>query len=90
VRQDKRPANQITIQVAKDGTLYLGTAKSITVAALKKVLRDRVKVQGNEIPILIRGDGKTLHKHIRKAMDACAESGLYRIRIAGLQQAGAK
>jgi len=82
-RKDPR---QITVQVDRRGRYYIGSAP-YDLRGLNMVLKNTVRRSGANIPILIRGDVNTTHKYIRRAMDACARVGLYRIKFAAMKQA---
>ena len=83
IRKDPR---QVTIQVDSRGRYYIGSGAPYSLRELNIVLRNTVKRGGLHIPILIRGDERTTHKYIRRAMDVCAREGLYRIKFAAMKQ----
>jgi biopolymer transport protein ExbD len=82
---------QVTIQVDKRGRYFIGVAP-YSLKQLKIVLNNAVHAAGGtqNVPILIRGDAATAHRYIRRAMDVCAEIGLYKIRFAAMKQAAEK
>ena len=51
---------------------------------LKKVVGD----YGQTVPVIIRGDSKTRHEDIKKVMDACVASGLWKVKFAALKEKG--
>ena len=87
--QETRPPNQISIQVADDGTYYIGSSPQ-TKKQLESVLEGTAKAcgGGQNVPVLIRGDMRTSHADIKIVMDICAASGIAKIRFAGMKLKG--
>lgn len=73
----------ITIEVDEQGRTSIAGV-SLSISKLKEVLEKTVVdygVHGPTIPIQIRADATARHSNVRQVMDACTESGLYRIAI---------
>ncbi|MDF7823225.1 biopolymer transporter ExbD [Pontiellaceae bacterium B12227] len=78
--QEKDPRT-ITIEVDEKGKITIGRTP-LSISKLRKVLTKTVAdygVYGPSIPIQIRGDAMSHHSNVRKVMDVCTESGLYKI-----------
>ncbi len=84
--EPKKDPRQVTIQVDEKGGFFIGSSR-LPLRQLKIVLRNTYKTAGKDVPMLIRGDERAPHKHIRKAMDACAGAGFYKIKFAGMKRA---
>ena len=53
---------------------------------LRNILRKAVQEYGQDVPVVIRGDGLARHLYIRKVMEACTDAGIYRIKFAALKE----
>lgn len=82
---EERDPRTITIEVSKHGTIQLGQAV-ISPAVLRQILRKAVAEYGQTTPVVIRGDGQTKHEDIRKVMDICSASGLWKIKFAAIKE----
>ena len=58
----------------------------MSIGVLKSILKKTVHEQGQTIPVVIRGDGKTNHEDIKAVMDACAAAGLWKVKFAALKE----
>ena len=54
------------------------------IAVLKKIVGE----YGQQVPVVIRGDSNTKHEDIRKVMDACGASGLWKVKFAAFKEKG--
>lgn len=76
--------NAMVIEVSQRGWISMhGTALSPN--QLQNMLAARSARIG-EFPVLIRGDGRAEHKHVRAVMDMCAAAGLWRINFVAIQE----
>jgi len=82
---DKDP-RMVTITVDKRGRISVGPAV-MSERQLQGAMQSVVNESGFGVPVMIRGDKDTQHTHIRKAMDACAAVGIWKIKLAGLKEA---
>ena len=81
---------EITVDVDKRGTMSIARTP-MSKALLYSVLKKSASVYGaDNIPVIIRGDGKAKHEAIKLAMDACAEAGIYKIKFAALKERGSQ
>lgn len=78
--QEKDPRT-ITIEVDDKGKITIGRTP-LSVSKLQKVLSKAVSdygVYGPSIPIQIRADHASRHANVKRVMDICTASGLYKI-----------
>ena len=54
----------------------------------KSIIAKAAAEYGTETPIVIVGDVKAQHKYIRKAMDACTECGIWKLKFMALKEGG--
>ena len=85
---EQRDPRTITIEVDKNGRIEIGRAY-VTPQVLKSILRKAVAEYGQTTPVVIRGDGETRHAEIRKVMDICSMSGLWKIKFAATKEEAA-
>ena len=84
--QEKDPRT-ITIEVDAKGKVSIAQTP-LSVSKLRKVLTKTVADYGQygiTIPILIRADARTQHRHIKNVMDVCTSSGLYKIAFVAVK-----
>ncbi len=78
--QEKDPRT-ITIEVDDKGKITIGRTP-LSVSKLQKILTKAVSdygVHGPSIPIQIRADHASRHANVKRVMDICTASGLYKI-----------
>jgi len=84
--QEKDPRT-ITIEVDEKGRVSIAQTP-LSVSKLRKVLGKTVADYGPygiTIPILIRADARSHHSSVRRVMDVCTESGLYKIAFVAVK-----
>jgi biopolymer transport protein ExbD len=82
----KKNPLEIYIHVDKSGKISIARMP-ISEEMLYKMMKKVAGEYGaDNVPIIIRGDAKTKHGEIRKAMDACARAGIWKIKIAALKE----
>lgn len=74
-------------QVLEDGQIKIGSA-IYPVSSFRRMIRNMVRREGQGVPVMIYGDARTEHRHIKKVMDICSEEGLYKINVIGLIEKG--
>lgn len=84
---EKRDPRTVTVDVDMDGNISIARTR-LNEAALRAVLSQARGAYGADTPVHIRGDHRTAHSHIRRALNAAGESGLYRISIIALKEEG--
>jgi biopolymer transport protein ExbD len=70
-------------QVLANGTVKVGTAVT-TPTQFRGLVRQAVKLYGNDIPVMIYAEGAAEHRHIKNVMDICSSENLYKIHIIGM------
>jgi len=82
---EKKDPREIVVDVESDGRILISRT-IVSIPVLKAILRKTVKEQGQTIPVVIRGDGKSKHEDIKAVMDACAAAGLWKVKFAALKE----
>lgn len=82
---EKKDPRTIMVDVDADGRISIAHV-GMSQAVLKQVLRKAVADYGSTTPVVIRGDSKTKHEHIKNVMDACAAAGLWRVKFAAIKE----
>ena len=76
----KKDPRTLTINVRDDGEIWMGMHR-----VSKKEIQielERMKVEfGLDFPIVIRGDHRAQHGHIKEVMDAITATGLYKVKL---------
>jgi biopolymer transport protein ExbD len=86
---EKKDPAEVSISVLKDGTMTFtggGVAlnRSMITAILNKIRAD----SGGVPPVVIRADGDVIHEHVKNAMDACSDAGVWKIKFQALKELG--
>ena len=81
----QKDPREINVYVDGKGNLSIARAR-VSQPTLVAILKKMVAEYGQQVPVIIRGDGKTQHMAIRKVMDACAEAGIWKIKFAALKE----
>ncbi|MCX6996749.1 MAG: biopolymer transporter ExbD [Kiritimatiellaeota bacterium] len=77
---------EVNLDVDARGTVYLNRTpytRAELGALLKKVAQDNYP---RPVPVIIRGDAATKHEAIQKAMDACVQAGIWKIKFAAFKE----
>ena len=76
----KKDPRTLTINVRDNGEIWMGMHR-VTEQEIKNEL-ERMKVEfGEDFPIVIRGDHRAQHGHIKEVMDAITSTGLYKVKL---------
>ena len=87
--QAVKTKNPLEISVDVDAAGRLSIARTmISQGTLVSILRKVVGEHGQQVPVIIRGDSRTKHEDIKKVMDACSASGLWKVKFAALKEKG--
>lgn len=79
---------EINVDVDRDGVIKIARER-VTEQMLYNILSKVAGEYGpNNVPVLIRGDGKAKHGAVRTVMDACAKAGIWKIKITALKERG--
>lgn len=86
---EKQDPRQITVNVGyrRDGTAYHSiAAMSLPLGNLGPVLNNAMKKHGNDIPVIIRADGRVKFEHVEEVINVVGKAGLYKISLAATDQ----
>lgn len=83
----QKDPREIKIDVDSKGHIYISRSL-IGTQLLTSIVRKAVAEYGQDVPIVIRGDGAAKHVAIETAMNACTDGGIYRIKFAVLKEKG--
>ena len=84
---EKKNPLEINVSVGNNGIVYVARTP-ISQPVLISVLRKAVADYGQQIPVIIRGDGEAKHVDIKRVMDACAQAGIWKIKFAAYKERG--
>ena len=81
---------EIRIDVDSQGRAFIGNMR-YSLNDIYWALRKAANECGAEnVPIIIRGDGRTKHHDIKLVMDECTHAGMYRLKFAAMKDPGKK
>ena len=84
---EKNPL-QIEIEVNSRGRVTVGRSP-LTDRELYAVIRKAInESRPQQVPVVIRADGRATHSMVRKAMDTCTEAGIMQVKIAAFKEKG--
>lgn len=84
---EKNPL-QVEIEITNRGRVTVGRSP-LTDKELYSVIRKAINDSApNQVPVVIRADGRATHNMVRKAMDTCTAAGIMQIRIAAMKERG--
>jgi biopolymer transport protein ExbD len=83
VIEDLAPQTTV-IEVDRRGWISMHNVQ-LSKQNLRSMMKSKYRRYG-EFPILIRADYRTRHEDVREVMDICAESGIWRIDFAAIQE----
>ena len=81
---EQKDPRTVTFDVDKDGQIYLARVP-LSFSRFQKIMTKTRQQYGQSVPVVIRGDGKTEHRHIRKAMDACKAAGFWKVKFSAIK-----
>lgn len=85
---DPMASLSLVIEVDRKGRISIGNM-TMTREQLKALLQRRYNKYGT-FPVMIRGDYKARHRHIRAAMDIVTECGIGRVSFIAIKEKKAK
>jgi len=87
VEAQKNPL-QVEIEVSSRGRVTVGRSP-LTERELYDVIRKAINdSRPQQVPVIIRADGRATHAMVRKAMDTCTAAGIMQISIAAFKEKG--
>ena len=87
--QDNMPPSTLEIELDRNGRISIHNA-TMSSAMLRTIIKNRINRHGNEFPVLIRADRRTQHEKVRKVMDICTETGIWKLSFLAVQEHKAK
>ena len=80
------PPQTMIIEVARNGRISIHNA-TITERKLRELLQARVnRFRNASFPVLIRADYRTKHRDVKRVMDACTGSGIWKLSFVAIQE----
>jgi len=76
----KKDPRSVTINVRANGNININ-GRLMSMGTVSDILTNAASEYGNDIPIIIRGDHRVQHGHIKKVMEAVTKTGLYRVKF---------
>ena len=86
---EKQDPRQITVNVGyrgADSTAISIAGNFLPLANLEGTLRNAMRKHGNDIPVVIRADGRVKFEHVEKVIDVVGKAGLYRVSMSAEDQ----
>ena len=83
--QDNMPPSTLEIELDRRGRISIHNA-TMSPSMLATIIRNRINRHGNEFPVLIRADRRTQHEKVRKVMDICTSSGIWKLSFVAIQE----
>ena len=82
---DKMPPTMLEIEVDRRGNISISNFR-YSETMMRTVLKNRVNRLGPEFPVMIRADKRTPHDQVKKVMDICTESGIWKLSFVAIQE----
>ena len=82
---EKKDPREINIDIDGEGLITI-TRTPISQATLVSMLKKVVGEYGQDVPVVIRGDGVTQHQYVKTVMDSCAMAGIWKIKFAAIKE----
>ncbi len=82
---ENMPPVTLEIEVDRRGRVSIHNA-TLSDSNLRDIMRARVNKYGNEFPVMIRADRRTQHEKVRKVMDICTASGVWKLSFVAIQE----
>jgi len=79
--EEQRHPQMITINVTEEGR-YNIARQEMNLRQIYRILYNTMTKYGEEVPILIRADGRTEYRHVADLQDVITETGFYKVRLA--------
>ncbi len=83
--QENMPPTTLEIEVDRRGRISIHNA-TLSESLLRDLLRARVNRHGNQFPVLIRADRRTQHEKVRRVMDICTATGIWKLSFVAVQE----
>ncbi len=89
ITSENMPPVTLEIEVDKRGRISIHNA-TMSESQLRDIMRARVNKYGGEFPVMIRADRRTQHEKVKRVMDICTGSGLWKLSFVAIQEHKAK
>jgi biopolymer transport protein ExbD len=83
---EKKDPSEVVISVHKNGTMNFAGGYDLTRPTLTAILKKIRADSGGTPPVVIRADGDVIHEHVKNAMDACTDAGVWKIKFQALKE----
>jgi len=83
--QDNMPPSTLEIELDRRGRISIHNA-TMSESMLATIIKNRIRRHGNEFPVLIRADRRTQHEKVRKVMDICTATGIWKLSFVAVQE----
>jgi len=83
--QDNMPPTTLEIELDRRGRISIHNA-TLSESMLRDILRKRVNRLGNQFPVLIRADRRTVHEKVKRVMDICTGTGIWKLSFVAIQE----
>jgi len=87
--QDNLPPTTLEIELDRRGRISIHNA-TLSESQLREIMRNRINRHGNEFPVMIRADHRTMHEKVKRIMDICTASGIWKLSFVAVQEHKAK
>jgi len=83
--QDNMPPTTLEIELDRRGRISIHNA-TLSETMLRDILKKRVNRLGNQFPVLIRADRRTVHEKVKRIMDICTGTGIWKLSFVAVQE----
>jgi biopolymer transport protein ExbD len=81
---EKKDPRTMIVDVNEKGQIGIANTYMDT-ATFTKIMANAVSRYGQTMPVVIRGDGRTRHRDIRRVLDVCSRVGLWKVKFAAIK-----
>lgn len=81
---EKKDPRTMIVDVNMRGQVGIGNAY-MSEENFRMIMKNAVATYGPTMPVVIRGDGRTKHVHIKRVMQICSDVGLWKIQFAAIK-----
>ncbi len=80
---EEKDPRTIIVEVNSRGDIRMGNAY-MSEGTFAAIMKKTVAAYG-PMPVVIRGDGKTRHVHIKRVMEICSKFGIWKVQFAAIK-----
>lgn len=85
---EKKDPRTMIVDVNRKGQIGIANTY-MDRATFTKIMANAVNRYGQTMPVVIRGDGLTRHRDVRKVLDVCSKVGLWKVKFAAIKDKAA-